>query len=104
MYSFIQDNRSLSISTPLGKDVLLLAGFKGTESMSQLFTFSLELLSKDHSLSFEDIVGTNVTLSIQLANGMLRFFNGIICSFSQERIGEDGENGDVGHSGLLAPV
>ncbi|MBW2646830.1 MAG: type VI secretion system tip protein VgrG, partial [Deltaproteobacteria bacterium] len=41
------------------------------------------LLSENHNIKFEDIIGKNVTVSIILADGDKRFFNGIISSFSQ---------------------
>ena len=89
--AYTQDNRLIAIDTPLGMDVLLLAGFKGLESMSGLFSFELNLLSENHNITFEDIIGKNVTVSIILADGDKRFFNGIISSFSQGRGG--GESG-----------
>jgi len=85
--AYTQDNRLIAIDTPLGMDVLLLAGFKGLESMSGLFSFELNLFSENHNITFEDIIGKNVTVSIILADGDKRFFNGIISSFSQGRGG-----------------
>jgi type VI secretion system secreted protein VgrG len=93
--AYTQDNRLIAIDTPLGKDVLLLAGFKGIEGISDLFSFELNLLSENHNITFEDIIGKNVTVSIILADGDKRFFNGIISSFSQGRGG--GEAGGDPH-------
>jgi len=36
---YTQENRPIAIDTPLGKDVLLLRGFTGHESISRLFAF-----------------------------------------------------------------
>ena len=36
MATVTQENRSLQVETPLGKDVLLLTAFSGTEEMSRL--------------------------------------------------------------------
>ena len=66
---FTQENRSIAINTPLGADVLLLAGFSGTEGLSIPFSFELDLRSEDHAIVFEDIIGQNVTLSMVLADG-----------------------------------
>ncbi|MBN1931349.1 MAG: type VI secretion system tip protein VgrG [Desulfobacterales bacterium] len=82
---YTQDNRLIAIDTPLGRDVLLLAGFKGAEAISGLFSFNLNLLSENHNVKFEDIIGENVTISIILTDGDKRFFNGIISRFSQLR-------------------
>ncbi|MBW1745111.1 MAG: type VI secretion system tip protein VgrG, partial [Deltaproteobacteria bacterium] len=82
---YTQENRLIAIDTPLGKDALLLAGFHGIEGISDLFSFELDLLSENHNIKFEDIIGKNVAVSIILADGDKRFFNGIISSFSQGR-------------------
>jgi type VI secretion system secreted protein VgrG len=84
-----QENRLIAVDTPLGKDVLLLLGFKGREEVSDPFHFELELLSENHNVSFESIVGKNATVSIVLADGSKRFFNGIVASFSQGRGGAE---------------
>ena len=87
-----QENRFLSIKTPLGKDVLLLVGLSGTEGISMPFSFELQLASEKSDITFKDIIGNGVTVSIVLANGSVRYFNGIISRFSQERIGATVEN------------
>ena len=78
-----QTHRRIAISTPLGKDVLLLRGFSGSESISQLFHFDLDLLSENDSIKFQDVVGKNVTLRIYDATGAERHWNGFISRFSQ---------------------
>ena len=93
---YTQENRFIAIETPLGKDELLLAGFRGNEGISSLFHFDLTLLSENHSVVFEDIIGQNVTISMVLSDGSQRFFNGIISSFCQERGGTlSGSNEDL---------
>jgi type VI secretion system secreted protein VgrG len=82
MGTYTQDNRQMSISTPLGKDVLLLAGFQGTEAISRLFSFELDLLSENNTISFEAIIGQRVAITVQLSKGS-RYLHGIICRFSQ---------------------
>ncbi len=80
---FVQTNRRLAITTPLGKDALLLRSFTGTESISQLFCFDLDLLSEDDSLKFDDVVGQNVSLRLFDSNGNERYWNGFVSRFSQ---------------------
>jgi type VI secretion system secreted protein VgrG len=81
---FIQENRLLSIQTPLGPDKLLLRSFTGHEGVSQLFNFQLDMLSEDSNINFDQIVGQNVTVSMKLAdNKTKRYFNGILSRFSQ---------------------
>jgi type VI secretion system secreted protein VgrG len=81
--TYTQTNRRIAISTPLGKDVLLLRGLTGTETVSQLFSFDLDLLSESDSIKFSDVVGKNVTLRIFDAKGAERQWNGFINRFSQ---------------------
>jgi len=85
-----QDNRLLSIETPLGKDVLILAGVSGTEGLSIPFAFELSLVSEDSAINFKDIIGKGVTLSLELADGKTRYIHGVIARFSQERVGGEG--------------
>lgn len=80
--SYKQDQRLLSITTPLGKDVLLLAGFTGTEAISRLFSFQLEMYSKKGDLAAKDIVGKNVTWSVKHHDQKPRHFNGFVSRFS----------------------
>lgn len=80
---FTQDNRLIAIDTPLGDDVLLLQGFTGHEGISRLFRFNLDLLSDNNSISFDDIVGQNVTISVTLSDQTLRYFNGFVSRFAQ---------------------
>jgi type VI secretion system secreted protein VgrG len=84
---YTQDNRLIAIETPLGKDVLLLQSFTGVEGLSTPFSFELSLLSENHAISFPDIIGKKVTLSMILPDDDMRYFNGIISRFSQGRGG-----------------
>ena len=79
---FTQTGRALRIDTPLGEDVLLLRAVSGHETISQLSRFQLDLLSEDDSIKLEDLLGQNVTIHIEKADGV-RHFNGHISRFSQ---------------------
>jgi type VI secretion system secreted protein VgrG len=81
--AFVQDTHRLAIKTPLGKNALLLRNLHGSEAVSQLFQFDLELLSEHDSISFSDVVGKNITLKIDDAQGTERHWNGFISRFSQ---------------------
>lgn len=79
-----QTERLLRLSTPLGRDVLLLRSFTGREAISELFCFQLDLLSENQSINFDDIVGKNVTFAVTLADGEnFRYFNGYVSRFAQ---------------------
>ena len=40
-----QKNRLLQVTTPLGEDALVITGFRGTETISRLFSFELNLIA-----------------------------------------------------------
>ncbi|MBK7707910.1 MAG: hypothetical protein IPJ30_19710 [Acidobacteria bacterium] len=52
MATTTQDNRLLSIATPLGKDYVLISKFTATEGISQLFRIEAELLHEENDVSF----------------------------------------------------
>src|SRR5262245_27796088 len=81
---FTQANRPFAVTTPLGKDVLLLAGFAGQEQMSKLYHFQLDLLAEHHvEIPFDRILGQPVTVEIALEDGKKRHFHGIVNRFSE---------------------
>jgi len=81
--AYTQTGRSLAIETPLGKDVLLLQGFSGSEAISKPFHFSMELLSANASINFDTVLGRPATISVKTADGSERYFHGIINRFAQ---------------------
>ncbi|MFN7921096.1 MAG: type VI secretion system tip protein TssI/VgrG [Bryobacteraceae bacterium] len=76
-------NRLLRLSTPLGADKLILTGFTGTEELSRLFRFQLDVVSLDRNIAFDSIVGKNLTFGLELHDGSVRHFNGFVSRFSQ---------------------
>ncbi|MGC0773944.1 MAG: type VI secretion system tip protein TssI/VgrG [Candidatus Acidiferrum sp.] len=86
--AYTQDNRIIAIDTPLGKDVFLLHGFAAQEAISRLFRISAELYSENASIDFTKIIGQQVTISLQLADGSKRYFNGHISRFAQTGMDE----------------
>ncbi len=88
MSSYTQEGRLFKIDTPLGKDVLLLQGFRGTEGISRLFHFELDLLSENSAISFDNIIGKNVTVSLKQSDGSYRYINGFISRFAQTSMEE----------------
>ncbi len=63
-----QDSLYFSVSTPLGKDKLLLRGFSGSEGISELFSFELEMESETPDLDFSQVVGKTATITVLLAD------------------------------------
>lgn len=79
---YTQEHRLINIHTPLGADALLLQSFNGSEGISRLFHFSADLLSENHTISFKDIVGKNVTLTMEVPNNQKRRWNGYVSRFA----------------------
>jgi type VI secretion system secreted protein VgrG len=78
-----QSTRKVQITTPLGKDVLIVYQFSGVEQMSALFQFDIALLSEKGDLSADDILGKDVTIKYDLPGGAKRYFHGFVTDFSQ---------------------
>ena len=80
----VQSDRQISITTPLGPDVLLLVGFSGREAISQLFDFRLDLVAaNDAPVPFEALLGQPVNVALALPSGGNRFFGGVVSRFGQ---------------------
>ncbi|MGC1486080.1 MAG: type VI secretion system tip protein VgrG [Candidatus Acidiferrum sp.] len=84
--AYTQDDRIIAIDTPLGKDVFLLQGFAAQEAVSRLFRVSAELWSENSSIDFNKIIGQQVTVSLKLADGSKRYFNGHVSRFAQSGV------------------
>src|SRR5262245_49822838 len=82
MPTYAQDTRLLSLATPLGKDVLLLAGFSGHETMSRLFSYQLDTFSTRATIAAKDMVGKSVTWCVQHHDKQPRYFNGFVSRFA----------------------
>jgi len=59
-----QDTPLVAIDTPLGKDKLVLDSLRGAEALSRPFCFHLRLLSEDHAIAFDRIVGERVCVAV----------------------------------------
>lgn len=82
MAKYTQDGHRIGVSTPLGKDELLLTHFSGYEEASRLFSYHLEMLSENDALDHKQIVGKSVSFWIEHPDGKPRFFNGLVSRFS----------------------
>lgn len=80
--AWTQTERMISLTTPLGEDVLLLAGLSGREAISEMFSFHLDLLGEGPPIDFSTIIGQTVTISVAGLNGTPRYINGIVSRFA----------------------
>src|ERR1700760_3151766 len=67
--NWTQDGRLIALETPLGKDKLLLTSLAGEEAISNLFAYELEMLSGDHAIQPESLIGRSVKIVITTEDG-----------------------------------
>ncbi|MCQ8126864.1 type VI secretion system Vgr family protein [Methylomonas rivi] len=77
-----QVDRIASVTTPLGETDLLLYRMTGTEHLSQLFEYELELLSEKNDIDLKALLGKNATVKLLLPDGKHRSFHGVVTRIS----------------------
>lgn len=102
-----QDGRPISITTPLGKDELLLERISGTEGISELFSYQLVFLSYPESTwTFDKLLGQAVTIQVKPdKSDEARYFHGIVSRLSMLEMvsGPDGPNSFIRYRAELVP-
>src|ERR1700687_437954 len=88
MATFTQANRVLQVTTPLGADKLLVTGFRGSEALSSLFFFEMDLIAENSTqIDFSKLVGKEITLKVATpgkgSDPEWRYIDGICAAFSQ---------------------
>src|SRR5687767_13788038 len=84
MPQYVQADRPLSLTTPLGPDVLLLTEINGREAISELFRFQFGLMAEnDAKVAFDQLLGQKVTAKIQMSSKEVRYISGIVSRISQ---------------------
>jgi type VI secretion system secreted protein VgrG len=73
-----QEQRLIRVKTPLGDNVLVPTAFSGQEQISALFSFHLDVLSAEDTISASDLVGKRITISIERVDDEPRFFDGFV--------------------------
>ncbi len=89
------DSRFLEIDTPLGDGVLTLVSFTGTEGLSQLFRYELEMFSSESSIAPEDLVGKAVTVTLGGDSDSPRYFNGYVSRLEAGDVLQDEDDVDL---------
>src|SRR5438093_1547427 len=81
-----QSNQPITVTTPLGDDVLVFWKMEGTETLSQPFVYELEMLSENPSLKPTDILGNTVQVDVALPDDSgKRHFHGYVTRFNWVR-------------------
>ncbi len=81
-------DRVVKAHTPLGEEQLLFRSMHGSEGLSQLFEFEVDLLSPNTSVDMKGLLGKPLALEIQTLSGTPRYLNGQITRFTM--IGREG--------------
>ena len=82
--AYTQENRLMEVTTPLGKDALLLVRLTGEEAISRLFNFQLEMLAtNDRTIAFDQLLGQKISVRLTLPDEKKRYFSGLCQRVSQ---------------------
>src|SRR5689334_16380526 len=73
----------MSITTPLGEDVLLFHGMHIREELGRLGDCRVDLLSARGDINLDEILGKNVTVTMATQEDGVRYFNGYVTRFAQ---------------------
>src|SRR5271167_2410756 len=77
-----QESRLLELTTTLGPDALVINGFSGSEALSGLFRFRLDLLAPvKNSITAKQLLKQPVSVSILSEGKKVRYFHGIVSRF-----------------------
>jgi type VI secretion system secreted protein VgrG len=75
--------RDTLVTGPLPSGALLLETFQGNEALGMPYSYDLTLLSDDPNIPVDTMLGQALTIHLKLETGGLRYFNGIVTSFSK---------------------
>jgi len=79
---FNDGTRLLRFFSPLtGEKALLIESLSGNAALSEQFLFNLSLISENAAIDLKDLMGKNVSVAVQLADGSDHFINGYVHSF-----------------------
>lgn len=102
LFNVRQTNRLLRLSFPNNdgpKSLMVVNRLDATESISQDFHFTVEIISNDPNIALKDVQGKMVTIELVREDGSIRYFNGYV--FECRLIKADG--GQVYYDMVLRP-
>lgn len=96
MQQATQDENSIRLDTPLGKDALYLTRFIFREGISKLFTVQAEAYSNGREISPNELIGKEVTITLELGGGKQRYIHGVVSQLTALglRINKDAAESD----------
>lgn len=100
--TWTQDNRPIAVTTPLGKDKLLLESFSGVEEISMPFRFLLQMVSPETDIASSRLLGKDAHIAVKGEEGETkRYIHGIVSRFVQ--LGRDSRTGLTTYEAELVP-
>jgi type VI secretion system secreted protein VgrG len=80
----VQSGWPITLTTPLGDDVLIPEGFTASEGVSRMFEVKLDAITEHpHSVDFDRLLGQSVTLELKIQGAAPRVWNGIVSRIVQ---------------------
>ena len=73
-----QKDRTGTLTTPFGGDVLALSRMKAVEALSRLFEFHIEAVSLEANLNFNKALGHGCTVKLITVDNIERYFHGVM--------------------------
>jgi type VI secretion system secreted protein VgrG len=74
--------RAMSITTPLGGDVLLFHTLDVSEELGRLAEYNISVLSEKRDIDPNDLLGKHVTVKLELPKGGPRYFDAQVVRFA----------------------
>ena len=90
--------RAVRVRTVRG-ETLLFRAMVGREAISEPYQYQLELVSADDSVAFDDLLGTGMTVEVDVLGNDKRYFHGLVSHFSY--VGTEG--GSSRYEAVLRP-
>lgn len=83
MSGFSQDSLRISLTTPFGADTLIVERLSGSEEVSGLFSYRLDAVSTEKTLSAANVLGKAVVATLHLPGGKTRIVHARVARFAQ---------------------
>ena len=78
MQQATQDENSIKIDTPLGKDALILTRFVFREALSQLFSVDADVYGNGREIKPDELIGKEVTITLELGGNKQRYIHAVV--------------------------
>src|ERR1700722_7681779 len=76
---FVQSGWPITLTTPLGADVLIPEGFTASEGISRMFELRLDTIAyQPTTVEFDKLLGQSVTIEVKIPDRSSRTWNGIV--------------------------